>query len=208
MADLKNMTRKEKIEYIWDYYKIHIIGGIFYIIILVSFIHGQVTKVDYVANLTILTPVGDNIKLEEAQKELTNVVVKDGDKKKQVLIDYIPIINPENPEPQMLQKFTVKMAAKEIDVIVLDKEIFDSLMKQGVFMDLSKVKEIDIQNIKADKIEGTSSDGKDGIYGISAEGNSILEGMKVDTKNKVIAIMEGTERENTAVSIFKWLIGK
>lgn len=208
MADLKNMTRKEKIEYIWDYYKIHIIGGIFFIIILVSFIHGQVTKVDYVANLTILTPVGDNIKLEEVEKELTNVVVKDGDKKKQVLIDYIPIINPENPEPQMLQKFTVKMAAKEIDVIVLDKEIFDSLMKQGVFMDLSKVKEIDIQNIKADKIEGTSSDGKDGIYGISAEGNSILEGMKVDTKNKVIAIMEGTERENTAVSIFKWLIGK
>lgn len=208
MADLKNMTRKQKIEYIWDYYKIHIIGGLFLIILLVSFIHGQITKVEYVANLTILTPVGDNVKLEEAEKELTNVVVKDGDKKKQVLIDYIPIINPENPEPQMLQKFTVKMAAKEIDVIVLDKKIFDSLMKQGAFMDLSKVKEIDIQNIKADKIEGTSSDGKSGIYGISAEGNSILESMKADTKDKVIAIMEGTERKNTAVSILKWIIGE
>lgn len=209
MVDLKGMSRKEKMEYIWDYYKIHIVGGLFLIIFIVSFIHGQLTRVDYVGNLTILAPVGDEAKLSEAENEITHIVVKDGDKKKQaVMIDLIPIMNSKNPEPQLLQKFMVKMAAKEIDVIVLDKEMFENLMKQGAFAKLDDLKEIDLENIKGAKVEAVSSDYGKGIYGISAEGNKILEGMIINPKNKVIALMSNTDRKEAAVSIFKWLTEK
>lgn len=206
MVDFKSMTRKERAEYIWDYYKLHIIGGFLVLFFIISFIHGQVTKVDYVANLTILSAVGNEAKLTEAENTITSLVVKDGDKKKQAMIDTIPIVDVKNPEPQMLQKFMVKMAAREIDAIVLDKEMFDDLLRQSAFLKLDDVKEINLQNIKGTKVEGTSGDGSKGVYGISAEGNSILEGMGVNTKNKVIAIMSNTDRMDAAVTIFKWLV--
>ena len=63
MVDLKGMTKKAKIEYIWDYYKIHIIVTTLVLIGLVSFIHGQITKINYEFNLTECRKVLKPLKL-------------------------------------------------------------------------------------------------------------------------------------------------
>ncbi|MGK0466111.1 hypothetical protein [Clostridium sp.] len=59
MVDLKSMSKKKKAEYIWDYYKVHIIGTIAIICIVGSLIHSQLTKIDYVFNLTVIGNVVD-----------------------------------------------------------------------------------------------------------------------------------------------------
>ncbi len=85
MVDLKGMSKKKKAEYIWEYYKLHIIGVLVVICIIASFIHGQITKVDYVFNLTMLGNTVDTSKMTDLESKLTKVVVKDGDKKKQAI---------------------------------------------------------------------------------------------------------------------------
>lgn len=205
MADLKSMSGKEKREYIWDYYKLHILGGAFVLFFIVSFVYGQITKIDYVANLTIVAGVGYDSKVPELEKQITELVVKDGDKKKSAAVDVIPIENQETPDAQLLQKFTVKMAAKEIDVAVLDKVMFNNIVKQEGCMQLDTMSEIDLTAVKGEKVEGTTDNGTKGVFAISAKGNSILESLGVNTESKVIAIMNTTTRKDTAIEIFKWL---
>lgn len=206
MVNFKSMSRKEKLEYIWDYYKIHILSTLFVLFLIVSFIHGQITKVDYVANLTIVGGITNDSKRVESEKAITALVVKDGDKKKQALIDVIPILNAENPEPQLLQKFTVRMATKEIDVVVLDKSMFDTLMKQEAFLKLDKINGLDLNAIQNDKIKATDNQNNTGIYAISAENVKVLQDMGLNTKNKVVAIMSTSQHKDSAILIFKWLL--
>ena len=54
MANMKNMNCKQKSQYIWNYYKIHIIATLFLVITLGILIHGQLTKIEYIFNLTII----------------------------------------------------------------------------------------------------------------------------------------------------------
>lgn len=206
MVDLKNMSRKEKMEYIWDYYKIHIIGSIVVIALIASFIHGQATKIEYVANLTIIGGVTNEDKLEQTEQNLTRLIVKNGQDRQQVLIDAIPITDVNNPEPQLIQKFTVKLAAQEIDVMVLDKTMFDDLVKKGTFLKLGDIKDINLSSIKEDKIEGVNEENKKGIYGVSAENIKAFKDMGLNTNNKVLCILNSTTHKDSAVSMFKWII--
>ncbi|MCM8709696.1 hypothetical protein M2651_01505 [Clostridium sp. SYSU_GA19001] len=207
MVNFKSMSRKEKIEYIWDYYKLHIFGGLILIFFIGSFIHAQVTSVEYVANLTIVAGITDENKRENAEKSITNLTVKSGEKRKQAFIDVIPIVDPQNPQPELLQKLTVKIATKEIDVIVLDKSIFQSLIKQEAFLRLDSNYGLELTSIKNEKIEAVNNQNNKAIYAVSAEGIKILEDMGVDTKNKVLAIMSNSQHRENAIIIFKWLLG-
>ena len=81
MVDLKNMSKKKKAEYIWEYYKLHIIGVLVIIFIVGSLINSQITKVDYVFNLTMIGNMVDENKRIDFEKQLTSIVIKDGEKK-------------------------------------------------------------------------------------------------------------------------------
>jgi len=50
-----NMTSKEKINYIWEYYKLHILGSIAAIVLVVSIMHTILTQVDTHLHITFLS---------------------------------------------------------------------------------------------------------------------------------------------------------
>ncbi len=201
MADLKSMSKREKIEYIWDYYKIHIIAAIVIVAFIASFVHGQLTKVDYVVNVTMIGNVLEESKVQSLEKRFTGLVVKEGEKRKQAFIDVMPSDNFQL-EPQMLQKFIVRVAAGEIDIVILDKSNFDNFVKQDMFLPLDSISEINLADIKQEKIEASGSSQK-AIYAISVEGNKALESMGVNTKNKVIGIVASSKHKDNGIIVLK-----
>ncbi|MEK6263486.1 MAG: hypothetical protein N2B06_01685 [Clostridium sp.] len=86
MVDLKSMSKKKKAEYIWDYYKLHIIGTLVIISIVGSLIHSQLTKIDYVFNLTMIGNGIDATMKSNLENKLTSVVVKEGEIRKQAIV--------------------------------------------------------------------------------------------------------------------------
>jgi hypothetical protein len=202
MVDLKSMSRKEKIEYIWDYYKLHIISVIVVIAVIASFIHGQLTKIDYVVNVTIIGNAINESKKEEAEKKFTSLVVKEGEQRKQALIDVIATDKSELSY-EMMQKFVVRIAAGEIDVVILDKGFFDSFVKQDMFIPLKSISQINLSDIKQNKIEASGSTNNKAVYAISIEGNKELEAMGYDTKNKVLGIMASSKNKDNGIKVFK-----
>ncbi|MBZ9687047.1 hypothetical protein G9F72_012005 [Clostridium estertheticum] len=212
MVDIKSMSNKKKAEYIWEYYKLHIIGVLAVIFIIASIIHGQITKIDYVFNLTL---VGNNIdenKKTEVEKQLGSIVIKEGEGKKQALMDVIPLEGSSKANASMssasTQKFIAKISVGEIDVVILDKGMAQTYAKQDMFSRLDNIKELDLAGIKNEKIEATGSDNIKAVYAINAENIKILKDTGFDTENMVIAIISSCKQKDKAATVIKWLLNK
>jgi hypothetical protein len=212
MVDLKGMSKKKKAEYIWEYYKLHIIGILVVISIIVSLVHSQITKVDYVFNLTMLGNTVNTDKVTDLQSKLTSVVVKDGDTKKQAIISNMSLGGSASSDPTMesqyMQKFVAQLSVGELDVVILDKDMFESFAKQDMFLRLDKISGFDLASIKSEKIEATATDKTKAVYAINAKDIKAFKDVGYDTTNKVIGIISTTKQKNNSVLVLKWLLNK
>jgi hypothetical protein len=202
MADLKSMSRKEKLQYIWDYYKLHIIGMTVLAAFVVSFIYGQVTKISYVGNVAILGDVLEDSKRVKLEKIITGLVVKEGEKRKQAFVEAYSM-GKDQIGAQMMQKFMIKIAAGDIDVIVLDKELFEELVKQEIFLSIEKAK---LEDSKLNKIELSLEGATNQVLAVSAEGSRLLESIGLDTRNKIIAMPRSSINKENGMKIFQEFI--
>lgn len=210
MIHFKSMSKKEKVEYIWDYYKLHIMGALILVLILGSIIRGQVTKVDYVFNLTMIGNVKDESKRINLEKQITSLVINQGGKRKQAIVDVIPTgssnSNDSLASSQYMQKFITQLFAGELDVVVLDKGMFETLVSKEAFSKLDNIAQLDLASIKSEKIEASGSDNDKAIYAISAENIKIFRDMGFDTRNKVICIINSSKQKGKAALVLKWLL--
>ena len=210
MVDLKSMSKIKQAEYIWEYYKLHIIGILAIIFIVASLIHSQKTKIDYVFNLTMIGNTIDESKKSDLEKQLTSIVVKEGETRKQAIVD---VITPNSSNSavaiipnEYMQRFIAKMSIGELDVIILDKSIFETLVKQDVFLRLDNISKLNLTSIKNKKIEARGSDNNKAVYAINAEDTKIFKDMGFNTNNKVIGIISSCKRIDKATLVLKWLL--
>lgn len=212
MVDIKSMSNKKKAEYIWEYYKLHIIGALAVIFIVASLIHGQITKIDYVFNLTLIGNNFDENKKTELEKQLGSIVIKTGDQKKQAIVNVLPLEGSSKVSASMsstsTQKFIAEISVGEIDVVILDKGMAQAFAKQDMFSRLDNIKELDLLGIKYEKIEAVGSDNIKAVYAINAEDIKILKYMGFDTDNMVIGIISTCKQKDKAATVIKWLINK
>ena len=210
MVDLKGMSKKNKIEYIWDYYKIHIIITIIVLIGMISFIHGQITKINYEFNLTIIGSNLDGDKAGKLEKTLTPIVIKNPNKKQSAQIDVMAISSltsgKEAISAQYMQKFVAELSANVIDLLILNRSDYDVFQKQGAFLRLDNVQGMDLDHTKAEKIEGTSDNGDKGIYGINLQANKLLTDFGVNTEDKILCIPSSTKQKDKAILAIKWIL--
>ncbi|MGH4050884.1 MAG: hypothetical protein ACREVX_05950 [Clostridium sp.] len=212
MVDLKGMSKKKKAEYIWEYYKLHIIGVLVVICIIISIIHGQITKVDYVFNLTMLGNTVDTTKLTDLEKQITSVVVSDGDKKKQATIGNMSIGGSTSSDSTMssqyMQKFVAQLSVGELDIVILDKDMFESFAKQNMFLRLDNLSGLDLNSIKSEKIEATVEDNIKAVYAINAKDIKAFKNVGFDTTNKVIGIISTSKQKTNSALVLTWLLNK
>jgi len=212
MVDLSSMSKKKKAEYIWEYYKLHIIAVFVIIFIVASFIHGQITKVDYVFNLTLIGNNVDDNKKTEVAKQLTNFVIKNGEQKKQAIIDVIPLEGSSKANASMssisTQKFIANISVGGIDVIILDKAMFQSFATKGMFLRLDNISQLSLASIKNEKLQAIGDDKVKAVYAINADNIKILKDMGFDTDNMVIGIISTCKQKDKAALVLKWLLNK
>ena len=212
MVDLKGMSKKKKAEYVWEYYKLHIIGSLVLICVIGSIIHSQITKVDYVFSLTMLGNTVDTNKKTDLETQLTKVVVSDGDTKKQATVSNISFGDSNSSDPAMssqyMQKFVAQLSVGELDVVILDKDMFESFVKQDMFLKLNNISGLNLASIKNKKIEASASDNTKAVYGIDAENIKLFKNIGFDTTNKVIGIISTTKQKNNSTLVLKWLLNK
>ena len=141
---LKSMTWKDRVEYLWTYYKIvlvAILGVVMFISIVVSSIQNKQIKTLY-SGMTVGIQMSQEDR-ENTTQELTALF--EGDGKKQVVeladVSYIPGDDPANLETNnaAAMKITLMVAAESLDYLLVDGDVYDELIRYNTYQDLRNV---------------------------------------------------------------------
>jgi len=176
-AILAPMSPKERIAYIWDYYKFHIIGTIVAIILLISLVSSIGGKKEVVLNMTI---IGQGVNTEgvvQLQEQLTNKIVQDK-ADEEVSVQHLTYNKSSMDEASRagIQKMAAEISLGSIDLMIVDKELFEEISSQNALLALNDFK-------------GTNkllpSDEK--VYGMSTSDIKLLAPLALD-ENKVLCV--------------------
>jgi hypothetical protein len=182
-AILAPMSPKERMAYIWEYYRFHIIGTIVAIVLLISFISSIGGKKEVVLNMTI---IGQGVNTEgvvQIQEHLTNELVNDKADEEVYIETLTYDKSSQDPVSQAgLQKMTAQISTGAIDLLIVDKELFEEISSQQSSL-------LAINDFKGiDKVLTS----KEEIYGISTSDINILEPLKLG-ENKVLCVPSNTK---------------
>ncbi|MBE3578804.1 MAG: ABC transporter substrate-binding protein [Caldanaerobacter subterraneus] len=207
----KELTFKEKLQYIWDYYKIHIIVGLLLIYVLTTFTLSMINRKEYVLSIALIGESVDFDRLSQFSHEVTKELVGNPSDKKEALVDFYKLMRDSQGElildPASTQKLIARIAAKQIDVIILDKKSFDALAVQGAFLRLDKTEGLNLKDYKVVKTLKDVNGVKKGVYGIYVNSdNRWLKQIGYDYHNKIIAVLSNSEHKDLAIKFVKWLL--
>lgn len=142
----EEMTVGEKIEHIWEYYKLHI-GGLALVLLLVGSL----------LNIYVINPAPDvvldisfrmsqryyNTEIQETLiSNLMDVVVNDPDSET-VSVELLPTDADLDPNMVMATeaKFMGKAEVRELDILIVDEESFKYMLSEGFFMDINQLED-------------------------------------------------------------------
>ena len=107
-----------------------------------------------------------------------------------------------------MQKFIAQISVGELDIVILDKGMAESFIKQGMFSRLDNISQLDLASIKNEKFEASGSDNNKAVYAISAEDIKMFKDIGFNTHNMVIGIISSCKHKDKASLVFKWLLSK
>lgn len=139
-SKLKGQGFKAHLEYFWDYYKIHTIVGIFFLILAVTMIRDIAgRKPTYLYSMMV------NSYMEDGQEALQNEFLEyagANPDEYSCVIDGSVSFTPGSSDQMAvaaMEKIMATSAANELDSIVSDYAVFYHYAAQGTFMDLREV---------------------------------------------------------------------
>lgn len=207
---MKGMSRKEKTQYIWEYYKFHIIVIIILTAFVGSYAYYASGNTPAELNITILGSYIEQDRIDSLQNKATAELIKDPKSKKEIIFDFLGG-NGQQLDLNTQMKLSTSVAAKEIDILILNKKHFELFAEQDSFMKLSSIpgfSQLNIQESKLIKYQPKNSDGetvdKEGIYGINVEDTAILKDLGYDTKDAVLCVLSNTKRLDKVETFLKW----
>ncbi len=207
----KALTFREKIGFIFDYYKWHIICTII-----------SVYLVGYFINIIWINPAEQPYVQAAIYGSFAPIegLIQFEDK---LNADYLPetargdflyvvenFYHDTNPQVSMAltQKFAALMVSKELDIIIAEEENFKGLMSEGYFSDLKTIltpeqfKQIENKTVEGEVVET----GEKATYGIDISDNKLFESFDFRLKKPIIGFVCNTKRLYASVStVFKMI---
>lgn len=154
--------------------------------------------------------VGNFIGDENAQKLISELEKKSGEK---IYIDQI-LYTGDKPKSEQefafMQKLMVMLAAGEGDIYVVDKKLFTNYAQNGAFYSLKSFVNKNKLNKFVDDtcyVKEKDKSSKD-LYGIKADNAEIVKKYGFDTKDKYIAIYIRSNKVSRAQKVLLALISK
>lgn len=137
---LSDQPFSKKMEYFWDYYKVHVIITVFLALMFGSILHTIITQKETVLSIAYINAfpnIEDEVFIEDFESYLGI-----NPKKQQVILDSTYYIDDTSTSPYAAtysQKFSTNAMAGKLDVVLADSTNFEFYGSQGFFQDLNTV---------------------------------------------------------------------
>ncbi|MCC2152665.1 hypothetical protein [Blautia fusiformis] len=212
------MNRQQKIQYLKDYYLFPAAVVVILAAVVISLIwHVARPRSENLLYAAVIDESLDEKKLEQATEDISELLGADG-KKKTVQIDDSFYI-----KDGALDKLQVYLHSQQIDVVILDKEVFEEYAGYGYFESLDEVTAENLEKKYGETYQyagGYKDDdevsfedhetgqGEVKPYGISLSGNNRFTEMSQYIKDPVFAVATGTKNPENALKFLDYLLEK
>lgn len=210
------MNRQQKIQYLKDYYLFPAIGILILLAIVISLIwHLVKPRTENLLYVAVMNESLDEKKLETAVEDMQVLLGADG-KKKTVQIDDSFYLRDGG-----LDKLQVYLHSQQVDVVILDKELFEEYAGYGYFESLDEVTDEDLsekygeayqnaagyrENDEISFEDDETGRGEVKPYGISLFGDNRFTEMSEYIKEPVFAVAAGTKNPENALEFLDYLM--
>ena len=210
------MDRQQKIQYLKDYYLLPAVGVILLIAVAVSLIwHVARPRTENLLYAAVIDESLDEKKLAQVTADMSNLLGADG-KRKTVQIDDSFYV-----KDGALDKLQVYLHSQQIDVVILDRELFEEYAGYGYFESMDEVTEEDLEKKYGESYQyaaGYKEDdevsfedhetgqGEVKPYGISLSGDNRFTEMSEYIKDPVFAVAVGTKNPENALKFLEYLM--
>lgn len=211
-ADFKQMSKKQIIGFIWDYYKWWFIIGAILIGSAIGVIRHFANYKDPVISIVMVnsdTRAAD----EEKQNQFTDYLTAHGyDPKKtkvSVRADYSLDLNGRDSATQKSdQALAILLAAGGVDVLTADEEVFDYLAAHSYFASLEDVLPKEELEVRKDQLVYTTDTetGEKYPVGIRQEKDALLSGYGSYPDGYVIGVVLSGENKAQAVEFLPYFL--
>ncbi|MCL1988746.1 MAG: hypothetical protein FWG64_12380 [Firmicutes bacterium] len=211
---IKQMNFREKREYIWEYYKLQIIGGIIAALLIGSLVNDTIINPPARSALTIAWMAGFEMteNLEALTDKIYPVVVDYTQNETLHLLNFNMIGDPQHDMAQH-QRFSAMTAAQEIDIVIGDFNINETtevanlgIAPAWTFMDLRPV--LTELGISSENLLFFEEEGHPPLaFAIPIAETPAFANLGISTENRYFAIVINTLRYDAVIAAFRELWG-
>jgi len=126
---LRELSFREKIEYIWSYYNYYIIGGIIAVIVIVSVTYSCATRKDVVLSVAWSVGFLEQEEIDYLRDMLNERIVDNPSKETSEVSLFLSSGNDPTAEMAYINKLVAMLAAGAIDIFIVD---MDTLISHSV----------------------------------------------------------------------------
>jgi hypothetical protein len=211
-AKLKPMNTKEKVEYIWEYYKYWIIGTLAALALIYGIVDAQIenSKDNYIYVTLInsqLVSSGETTLIDD----FATYADVDPDNQK-VNLDTSIQMDPEMSTEYSMNSSTkmfAQFASNTIDITVMNKDMIDFFDDKDAFASLDQVLPADFYNAHKDRfITGTDSEGKQFICAMDVSDSVIMKESNAYGETPYLSIVVNTENLDHCIQFLEYLYSK
>lgn len=212
------MDRQQKIQYLKDYYLFPAVGVVVLIAVVVSLVwHVARPRTENLLYAAVIDESLDEKKLTKVTTDMSELLGADG-KRKTVQIDDSFYV-----KDGALDKLQVYLHSQQIDVVILDRTLFEEYAGYGYFESLDEVTGEDLEKKYGETYQyaaGYKDDdevsfedhetgqGEVKPYGISLSGANRFTEMSEYIKDPVFAVAVGTKNPENALEFLDYLLGE
>lgn len=207
----KDMTKQEKWDHIWEYYKLHIIGAIVGLVIIYSFLNIWVFNPPAKNALDITVRAEWYISDEGAAlaEELTALLI-DPEANEMVMVEHLPV--GESIDPQMVMaseaKFIGKIEVGEMDFLLMSEPVYLGMLQEDIMADFDMIEDTyGIEIPEALKVVGSMPETGEGVYTLDVSGIPKLHKLVGESADPFyLGIFVNTDRMALAVEALEYLL--
>lgn len=227
LEKLKKMNFKQKLQYIWEYYKIGILVFIFAAVLIGAFIHSAsknnpdaiyIAMCDMLPTDALSNGDEENIAEKNINESFINYMGMEMPKKLPLSIDtsYSLNFSDDYMSTMMHQKLVAALGAQMIDIMIGTETGMKDYGKMNAFLDIREylseetVADLDKKGLICKAT--VTPDAEDGLepyevfYGIKADGMTVLNEAGYITDGCVAALTGNPEKLETSVKVMEMLI--
>lgn len=209
-ADLKSMTWKKRIGFIWDYYKWFIIIGIILIIALISTVKHFMTEKSSVAELILVNTESNSTSIVPDFSDFMEQYGYNADKEEIGVNDsyFLNITSNDSSNLYTYQSLMTILAGGGVDVFCSDELLYENLAGSSTFADLSQyLSEEELAELEDDIYYITDEEtGKTYPGGIELGKDSWVVEQTYYKKGCIMGIVNGSEKEEAAGRLFRYIL--